>query len=225
MQNWQNAFHTLLAVGSLMLAIPDRAQADFVFTLSQRDEGVPIVVGTTAIFDVSVARAPNFPTINNLAGISFFVGLGDPTTWNDSDTHPAGILRSGTNDSSSPLAGGRNYLFGPAEGGGFLNDNARYLVFSTSTDTGRTLSTTPAFLGTFVLDTAGGTPGDYMLMFAQNEFGVQDPSSNLLSGTYSGAPLSFSITAVPEPTSWLLVATAIIVAGILHWRKLITVRI
>ncbi len=107
-----------------------------------------------------------------------------------------GKLRSGTNDSSSPLAGGRSYLFGPAEGGGFLNDNSGFLAFSVSTTIGRPLSTTPSYLGTFLLDTTNGTPGDYTLMFAPNEFGVQDPSSNLLAGSYSGVSSVFQRLAL-----------------------------
>ncbi len=200
------------------MAIQDHVQADFVFTVTQRDLGAPITIGSTTIFDVTVARAPNLPSIDNLAGISFFVGLGIPDNWNDS--HPAGKLRSGTNDSSSPLAGGRSYLFGPAEGGGFLNDNSGFLAFSVSTTTGRPLSTTPSYLGTFLLDTTNGTPGDYTLMFAPNEFGVQDPSSNLLAGSYSGVSFSFStISAVPEPSTWLLVSSAAFVLGTLKYGR------
>ncbi|MDX1929657.1 MAG: PEP-CTERM sorting domain-containing protein [Pirellulaceae bacterium] len=209
-----------IVVGSIALATPNRAQADFVFNITQRDVGAPISVGSETIFDVTVARGPNLPSVDNLAGISFFVGLGDPANWGG--THPAGVLRSGTNDSSSPLAGGRNYLFGPADGGGFLNDNADFLAFSVSTTIGRTLSTTPSYLGTFVLDSLNGTPGDYALMFAPNEFGVQDPSSNFLPGTYSGASFNFTmITAIPEPSSWLLFTTAAILLGLLSRKRII----
>lgn len=107
MQNWRKAIRLTMwiVVGSIALATPNRAQADFVFNITQRDVGAPISVGSETIFDVTVARGPNLPSVDNLAGISFFVGLGDPANWGG--THPAGVLRSGTNDSSSPLAGGR----------------------------------------------------------------------------------------------------------------------
>lgn len=221
MSSWYCAFRALVQVGlgCLVWAIPGPVTADFVFNVVQRTQLDRFEVGTTAIFDVTLARAPGFPSVNNLAGISFFVGLGDPAGWGT--THPAGILGSGTNDSTSLLAGGRNYLFNASEGGGFLNDGSDFLAFSVSTTTERPVSTTPVFLGSFILNTAGGTAGDYTLRFAANEFGLQDGASNLLPGNYIGQPLSFTtVTVVPEPNSWLLAALAITVfSKRISWRR------
>ncbi len=63
------------------------AGADFVFNIIQRTPGDRFEVGSTVVFDVTLARADGFPSVNNLAGLSFFVGLGDPAGWGG--THPA----------------------------------------------------------------------------------------------------------------------------------------
>ncbi len=130
-----------------------------------------------------------------------------------------GKLRSGTNDSSSPLAGGRSYLFGPAEGGGFLNDNSGFLAFSVSTTLEDHCPPRRRISGHFYWTNKWNTRR-YTLMFAPNEFGVQDPSSNLLAGSYSGVSFSFStISAVPEPSTWLLVSSAAFVLGTLKYGR------
>jgi hypothetical protein len=196
----------------LSLCLPSVVLADFIFSVARRDPNDPIEIGKTAIFDVTVATGPNLQSVSNLAGISFFLGLGDPNNW--SSPSPAGTLRPGTNDSSNPLAGGRNYLFTASEGGFFPDQTGTFLVFSVSTGVGRTLTTTPQFLGTFLLDTTNGVPDDYSLRFSESEFGLQDPSSNLLPGPFVGQPLNFTtITAVPEPSTWLLLSIGAVVTG------------
>ena len=207
--NWLVSYFTVFL---LSLCLPSVALADFIFRVNQREPNDTIEVGKIAIFDVTLATGPNLQSVNNLAGISFFIGLGDPNDW--SSPSPAGTLLPGTNDSSSPLAEGRSYLFAANEGGFFPDQTGTFLVFSVSTGNIRTLTTTPAFLGTFLLDTTNGTPNNYSLRFSEEQFGLQDPSSNLLPGPYVGQPLNFTtVAAVPEPSTWLLISIVSVAIG------------
>ncbi len=105
----RNRLASYFTVFLLSLCFPSLVNADFVFSVVRRAPSDIIEIGTTAIFDVTVATGPNLQSVNNLAGVSFFIGLGDPNNW--SSPSPAGTLLPGTNDSSDPLAGGRSYLF------------------------------------------------------------------------------------------------------------------
>jgi hypothetical protein len=197
------------------------SEGEIIFSAALRTAG-PITLGDTALFDVSLSTNAATGTITNLGGVTFFAGADDPT--GAGGITSGGIFTVGTNDPTSPLAGGRSYLFSTTEGG-FLNSNDSTLVFSAS-GPNRTLSETKVFLGTLSLDTAGATLGDHTLSFSSldaiNASG--DNLANLLGTTLQGIPLQYTITAVPEPGSIALVCLSAAAIAIRRSRRQLATR-
>ena len=80
------------------------------------------------------------------------------------------------------------------------------------TNVGSPLSANIArLLGTLTLDTAGATTGNYSMIL--DSLSASDVNGNFISGGTNGAsyggPVSFQITAVPEPTSFALAGLAV----------------
>jgi hypothetical protein len=179
--------------------------AGLVFNVEQRTQG-PIVLGNTAIFDVSVSTDAAAGTISNFGGVTFFLTADDPGAVGGQTT--GGRLTFATNDPAHPVAGGRTYLFQPGEGA-FSNQGESFMVYSAS-GTNRTLGTAGGFLGSFILDTTGATIGNHTMGFTQLD--AIDAGANTLPGPFSGAPVNYVI-GVPEPSSLLLTGCTFAVMG------------
>jgi hypothetical protein len=176
---------------AMILSHGSFANADLVFSIEQRNPGA-ITLGSIAVFDISVRASPS--NITNLGGVTFFLGADD--LGNVGGQTSGGMFRVGTNDPISSLAGNRTYLFTPSEGG-FIGTNDSFAVFSAS-GSNRALTTGGGLLGSIQLDTTGASVGMHSLTFSELD-GI-DQTAFRLGGTFSGAAINYSITAVPEPS-------------------------
>ena len=185
----------LIAFAFLCLACSQTARAEIIFEVSLRNPGT-IRVGEIVVFDISLRSSPN--DISNLGGATFFLGAHDPAA--NGGVTVGGVFRSGTNDSASPLAGGRNYLFSSGEGG-FFNADDSFVVFSAA-GANRSLTTGGGFLGSVQLDASGAAPGTYAMTFSSLD--AIDALGNTLPGPFSGPTMLYTI--VPEPSSIMILA-------------------
>ena len=172
-----------------------RANADILFSLSPATS--TITLGNKADFNVFIRSATDVTvggySVNVLAGpgngtagrfssgtFSFFVG--DPNQSWDLTTTPG-------------------QAFSTADTGTTGGTNAGSLL----------LANTTTLLGTVTLDTAGATIGTYSMSLDQLSAiqvnGTFIPGG--VNGASYGGPVSFQITAVPEPASIALVGLAV----------------
>ncbi len=159
-----------------------------------------------AVFDVSIAT--NGPTVNEVAGVSFFLGLDDPDLQGRMTT--GGRFSDATHESTSALAGGRTYLFPRVElnVGQSFNFSNELLVFSTSTTVNRPVTQSGSLLGTFEVDFTSATLGAHTMFIGNLD--VTNASFTPLSETLRGTPLNYTVVPIPEPASCMLVSGALL---------------
>lgn len=183
----------ILFVMALIVSAPLRSNADILVSVAPVNSG-PIVEGSTAVFDV-FARST---TGNQAFGFFAFdlivtTPAGTPLT----DARGGRFTNPATN-----LLGGFGWQFSQT--------NPAIALFD-----GQSSVSVPSFgdsntrVGTVTLATAGATPGNYLMDFRN----VVTLTTGFQSIASSGSPTSFSITAVPEPSSMALLC----VAGAAAW--------
>jgi hypothetical protein len=178
---------------AILVSAPLRSHADILVSVAPVNSG-PIVQGSTAVFDV-FARSN---TGNQAFGYFAFDLI---------VTTPAGTpltdARGGrfTNPATNLLGGFGWFQFDP--------------IVPIAKFDGQSSGSIPSFgdtntrVGTVTLATAGATPGNYLMDFRE----VTTLTSGFQRITSSGSPTSFTITAVPEPSSMALLC----VAGAAAW--------
>lgn len=175
------------------------ARADIAFNIVKVTPGA-IEVGQSAVFNINVFTFPGAST--QVAGIDFRINANDPTF---TGTTTAGRFTAGTSN-----------LFG---GVGFLQAfPSTFQVFSRNNGANITLGNTPTLLATVTLSAAGATPGNYTL--GLSNLAAVDAGFNAIPTI--PASLAYSIvpaTAVPEPSSLLLVVGAVGLVGARRYLK------
>jgi hypothetical protein len=176
-----------------------RANADILFSLSPATS--TITLGNKADFNVFIRSATEVIvggySLNVIAGPSDGPGKGT-----------AGRFSSGT----------FSFLVGDPNQGWDLTTTPgqAYSTADTNTTGGTNagsllLANTTRLLGTLTLDTAGATIGTYSMSLDQ--LSAIQVNGNFIPGGVNGAsyggPVSFQITAVPEPASIALVGLAV----------------
>lgn len=174
---------------ALILAIcfSQVASASIVFTLTQDAPG-PIVLGNNAVFSIKISSDSG--TINNLAGIDFVIEANDPGFTGTATA--GGQFISGTNDFFTP------------NGGYAVAFPSSFQVFGANAGAGQTLTSTPTTLATLTLSTSGATVGTYNMNLSS--LLAVDPLFNALPITVASSLQYSIVTAVPEPSSILLLA-------------------
>lgn len=178
-----------LAVACFLIFLSgwERAYADFVFNLSQATPGA-ISLGSSAVFNISIRS--NSGTVNNLRALDFFIDADD--TLLEGDRTAGGFFSSGTSE------------FFPEGTGRYVLDFSvprSFQVFSAVAAAGQTITGENTLLATITLDTSRSAAGTYLMSLSQ--ITVLDPNDNPLAFVNS-VPLSYTLTAVPEPSSVLL---------------------
>ncbi|MCY3005352.1 MAG: PEP-CTERM sorting domain-containing protein [Planctomycetota bacterium] len=97
--------------------------------------------------------------------------------------------------------------------GTFDNGPRGEVLYSTIANQTLTLGTSDSLLARVVMTTVGSTVGSYSMRLS--ELAAIDNGFNSISSSASG-PLSYSITAVPEPSSMLLAAIGV---GAAAWKS------
>ena len=186
----------MVFVAAMLVLAPMRANADIVVSVAPVNPG-PIVEGTSAVFDI-FARSTTGNQDFGFFGFDLVVST------------PAG----------APLTDGRGGRFvNPATnllggfGWSFDNSNPAKAFFDgTSSATIPSIGSNNIKIATSTLATPGATLGNYLMDFRLVSVtrGLADSFSAITS---SGQSTSFSITAVPEPSSMALLC----VAGVAAW--------
>lgn len=189
-------------------------KADIVFSINPRAVAT-YTVGDKAVFDIRIAT--DFATVNEVAGVSFWLGLDDPNF--DGNITTGGLFTRGVHDSNDVLGIGRTYLFPRTElnVGQSLNISNRLMTFSTSTTVNRSVTQSGSLLGTVEVDLSNATLGSHTMYIGQLD--VTNASFNPLSDTLRGNPFNYTVTAVPEPSSLFMVLTALIGLKVLCKRR------
>ena len=186
---YQERVNNMRSIIALVLAVclTSSASASVVFTITQDTPG-PIVLGNSAVFSIKIYSDAG--TINNLAGIDFVIEANDPGF-------------TGTATAGGQFTSGTNDFFAP-NGGYALGFPSSFQVFGANAGGGLQLTSTPTTLATLTLSTTGATAGTYTMNLSS--LVAVDPLFNALP-IVTASPLSYSIiTAVPEPSSILLLA-------------------
>ncbi len=157
----------------------------------------PIVLGSTAVFTVEVSS--NSGTTTDLAGIDFVIDANDPLFTGNAIA--AGQFVSGTND-----------LFGP-NGGFALAFPTSFQVFGANAGSGLTITGTPTPVAKLTLSTVGASVGTYTMNLSS--LLAVDQNFNTLP-IVSAAPLQYTITAVPEPSSIVLLGVGVTLGCLLR---------
>lgn len=187
-----------------LLGMMNTSQGAVVLSAVQAVPG-DITVGNTAVFNLFISETG---TAFALEGIDVSVSV---------ESAAAGDLTSGTIVNN--LGSGANT--GVYTGGWFgntfdpLNDASAPANFS-SAFSGSTfsLNATPELFATVTLDTTGATAGTYLLTLDNILV------ANFGAGVFPAAvTVSYTIQAVPEPTSIALVSLIGGAAGVRFWRK------
>jgi hypothetical protein len=183
----------MVFVAAMLVLAPMRANADIVVSVAPVNPG-PIVEGTSAVFDI-FARST---TANEQFGFfAFDLVVSTPAGVALTDSRGGRFTNPATN-----LLGGFGWSFN--------NNNPAIALFD-----GQSSATIPGFgsnntkIGTITLATPGATLGNYLMDFRN----VVALTSGFVTIASSGQSTSFTITAVPEPSSMALLC----VAGVAAW--------
>lgn len=173
------------------LCLAQFASASIVFSLIQDPSTPgPITLGNSAVFTVQISSDSG--TINNLAGVDFVIEANDPGF-------------TGTAIAGGQFVSGTNDLFDP-NGGFVLPFPSSFQVFGANAGVGLTITAAPTTVAKLTLSTAGATAGNYTMNLSS--LLAVDPGFNALP-ILAAAPLAYSIiTAVPEPSSLVLIGLA-----------------
>lgn len=167
------------------------SQAAIVFTLSPASQSV--VVGTPLVFNLFVSSNTITQQIDAL-DVNVLAGIGDGTQ---------GVFTSGTTTllGSVPF----DVLTTPGQ------------AFSTNFASGGTpIGATPILYSVLTLDTTGVALGTYSITLDS-----LNANDSALGGIVTvGSSVSYTITAVPEPTSIALIGLVGGVVGFRRWRKM-----
>ena len=167
------------------------SQAAIVFTLSPANQSA--AAGTPLVFNLFV-RSDTVETTIDALDVNVVAGAGDGT---------GGVFSSGTTLllGSDPF----DVLSTPGQ------------AFSTNFQFGGTLiGLTDTLYGVLTLDTTGVAAGNYNITL--DSLAANDPITAAVPTV--GINASYSITAVPEPTSMALVGLIGGVVGFRRWRKM-----
>ena len=195
----------LLAVAAMFLA-NTKAQADLIYSVEQIGGSNPITIGSTAQFglflrtDLPAGNAgilPQQPT-----GMDLFLELADPNGAAGRFTSGALTINGGTGgfDQADFDAGGTFIIFGsrfPA------------IVFPNNT--------TAVEIARLTLNTTGATVGTYNI--ALTDFVAVNSNFTQINGTALGVP-SYTIAAVPEPSSMALLGCVAFGGYVIRRRRL-----
>ena len=189
-----------LAVCSLVTS--NICKGDLVFSIAQStpSSSSPLLQGESnaGVFDIFVRS-----TVANQS----FLGCDFTLTLSRLDG-TGGLFASGINvlmpDSSNP----QGFIRGT-----FDNGPRAEVLYSTIANQTLTLGTSDSLLARVVMSTVGATVGNYSMSLS--ELAAIDNGFNSINSSSSGT-LSYSITAVPEPTSMLLAAIGV---GGVAWKS------
>jgi hypothetical protein len=183
----------LAALTLLLGGLATSGRADLIWRIAQTTPpaGVEIPPDTlnAATFSVFIAS-----TVNNqsLLGADFTLAL-------SSNSGAGGRLESGSNV-LLPVSSNPDGFFA----GSFPGFSVSY---STLANTAVTLGTTESLLATVTLSTVGATPGSYSAVLSGLD-AVDGGFNQLATSSSSTLLTSYTISAVPEPTSMALVCVA-----------------
>ena len=199
-------FSLAFLLGTLVMSAS--SQAAIVFTLTPTNQSV--VQGTDAVFNVFIRSDTVSVNVN-----SFDLDL---------------IARDSSDaagNSGNFYAGTQNALYQPFSPGwdfaGGGTGSAFYQLNNFTVSNGSPVGTSDTLVGQIRLDTSLAALGNHTLSFlATNAAGENLPAGlgGLPIDTISTSVASFSITAVPEPTSMALVGLIGGVVGFRRWRKM-----
>ena len=193
-----------VALACLLIACSwTQAQSSVIFSVQQASAG-GIVTGSNAVFNVSVSS--NAGTISNFAGVDFVIDAADPA------------LAGNRVQAGQFVAGTSNFF--PAAAGSFqlpFNPKSSFQVFSANNGAGLTLTAAPTLLATLTLNTAGATAGSYVMGLSQ--LAAVDPGFNSLGVVGPAVPLTYTIVAVPEPSTVLLLIGGVCMVGARRFLK------
>jgi hypothetical protein len=178
---------------AILVSAPLRSNADILVSVAPVNSG-PIVEGSTAVFDVFARSTTGTQAFGFFAfDLIVTTPAGTPLT----DARGGRFTNPATN-----LLGGFGWQFSQT--------NPAIALFD-----GQSSGSIPSFgdtntrVGTVTLATTGATPGNYLMDFRN----VTSLTSAFQSIASSGSSTSFTITAVPEPSSMALLC----VAGAAAW--------
>lgn len=179
-----------------MLALMSTAtQAAIIFsTVASKTD---IALGDTATFNIFVRSDAGSATIAGIDAIAT-AGLGDGS---------AGTFIAG------PTFGLGNIAFDLNSGGPGIAASSQF-----SSTNQLTLDSTNVLYGSLTLSTAGATAGNYQFTL-DNTFATIASGAAFTGGTVDAAPVSYSISAVPEPSSIALLGIIGGAAGARRWYK------
>lgn len=184
------------------MVYPNACKADLVFSIAQNSPAGngPLLQGVAnaGVFDIFIRS-----TVANQS----FLGCDFTLTLSRLDGK-GGLFASGSNvlmaDSSNP----QGFIRGT-----FDNGPVGQVLYSTIANQPLTVGTSNTLLAQVVMTTVGADVGNYSMSLS--ELASIDNGFNSITSTASG-PVSYSITAVPEPGSILL---AVFGVGSVAWRS------
>lgn len=183
----------IVLVALMLVSASLQANGDVILSAAQVNPG-PIVEGSSSTFDI-FARS----TTGNQAFITFGfnLSLSTPTGTVIADERGGRFTNPATN-----LLGGIGWRFNQS--------NPALAIFDANSSGSITsFGDANVRIGSITLATPGATPGNYSMGFSL----VNGLSPTLGQIVGSGQSLSYSITAVPEPSSMALLC----VAGVAAW--------
>ncbi len=189
---------------AITFGLVQNCSAAVVFSITSSNTS--LTIGQSATITVRVLS--NSGNIANLGGIDFGINVNDP---GETGTVTSGGRITDGNQASlfvnnPPNVSSTFLITAPAGSFGsyaasFTNKPTSFVFYSGSSTAGLTLTGTATPVATFTLSTVGATLGSYQIGLSQ--IAANDPLFNDL-GFVNAAPLNFTISAVPEPSSILL---------------------
>ncbi len=175
----------------ILVSLAQPGYSAIVLSVAQLNPG-PITVGNTVDFTVSIRS--NSGNINTLAMLGFTVSVGAG----------GGRFVSGT----GLYTPGSHTFNGPPPSGALPSNVVGYLY---SAGSGQPVSgTISTAIASFRLDTTNATIGNYSLSLTAAD--AADIGFSSL-GAVTPAPFNYSIAAVPEPSTMLLVPVGVAILG------------
>ncbi len=193
----------VFSIAIVVLGLVQTANADVIFSVGGTDgpTTVDIPAGSTFVFDIFVRKDPSDSRTLTMSGFDFnlLAGAGDGTQ---------GTFTGG----SLIVLGSRTIDFTSTPGQAFATSA------SDATNPPITVGTTDVQLGSVVLSTAGLAVGSkFNITLPVGDLNFNDVVLGPITST--GVGVSFQITAVPEPTTLLLLGGTSVGALMLRrWR-------